>query len=294
VRTALILQAVLGLTAEEIAAAFLLPPKTMGQRLSRAKLRLRDAGIPFRVPGREELSERLAAVLDAIYAAYTSGWDDGSDGAGGAGTGLAEEATWLGEVLVSLLGDEPEPMGMLALMLYTSARQAARRDAAGAYVPLERQETRRWDAGRIARAEALLRRASAAGPSGRYQLEAAIQSAHVARRLTGQPIWPAVVALYDHLVALTGSPVAAINRAVARAEVDGPQAALAELEPLATDERMRSYQPYWAARGHLLARAGDGVAAAEALTVALGLSTDEAVRAYLRGRLQEVERSGRR
>lgn len=284
VRTPLILQAVLGLTAEEIAAAFLLPPKTMGQRLSRAKLRLRDAGIPFRVPAREALPERLAAVLDAIYAAYGAGWDEGADGGGGAG--LAEEAIWLGEVLVSLLADEPEPMGMLALMLYTSARQAARRDEAGAYVPLERQETSRWDMGRIARAEALLRRASAAGPSGRYQLEAAIQSAHVVRRLTGRPNWPAVVALYDHLVALTGSPVAALNRAVARAEVDGPRAALADLAPLGADERMRSYQPWWAARGHLLARAGEGGAAVEALTVALGLSTDEAVRAWLRGRIE--------
>lgn len=285
VRTALILQTILGLTAEAIAAAFLLPPKTMGQRLFRAKLRIRDAGIPFRVPDREELPERLAEVLDAIYATYTTGWNEvGEDAVGG----LAEEAIWLGRMLVSLLGEEPEPKGMLALMLYTTARRAARRDAAGAYVPLEQQDTRLWDASQIALAEELLRQASAAGPSGRYQIEAAIQSAHVARRLTGVSNWQAVVALYDHLLALTGSPVVAINRAVARAEVDGPRAAIADLAPLEGDPRMRSYQPYWAAKGHLLAGAGEDAAAAEALRVAVGLSTDEAVRGYLCRRLEEV------
>jgi RNA polymerase sigma-70 factor (ECF subfamily) len=281
-RTPLILQTILGLTAEDIAAAFLIPPATMGQRLVRAKTRIRDAGIPFRVPDPEELPGRLAAVLDAIYAAYTKGWSEvGDDHL----PELADEAMWLGQLVVSLLPDEPEAKGMLALMAYTAARRAARRDAAGAYVPLERQDTGLWDEERIALAETLLAKASAAGPSGRYQLEAAIQSAHVTRRLTGIPNWPAVVALYDHLHALTGSPVVVLNRAVARAEVDGARAALADLAPLEGDGRMASYQPYWAARGHLLARAGDAAAAAEALTVAIGLTTDEAVKAYLRGRL---------
>jgi RNA polymerase sigma-70 factor (ECF subfamily) len=281
-RTPLILQTILGLTAEDIAAAFLIPPKTMGQRLSRAKIRIRDAGIPFRVPEAEELPERLAAVLDAIYAAYTKGWNEVGDDAI---PELADEAIWLGRLVVSLLPGEPEAKGMLALMLYTAARRAARRDARGAYVPLEEQDTDLWDGSLIAFAETLLNQANSAGPSGRYQLEAAIQSAHVARRLTGIFSWPAIVSLYDHLFALTSSPVVILNRAVARAEVDGPSAALEDLKPLETDERMQSYQPYWAAKGQLLRRAGDAAAAAQALTVAIGLTTDEAVKGYLQKQL---------
>jgi RNA polymerase sigma-70 factor, ECF subfamily len=284
-RAPLILQTILGLTAEDIAVAFLLPPKTMGQRLVRAKLRIREAGIPFRVPEAEELPERLAAVLDAIYAAYAKGWNEVGDAAI---PELADEAIWLGRLLVSLLPGEPEAKGMLALMLYTAARSGARRDASGGYVPLERQNTTLWDRSLLTLAENLLRQANAAGPSGRYQLEAAIQSAHVARRLSGVGNWPVVVALYDHLLALTDSPVVILNRAVARAEVDGPSAALADLTPLEADKRMLSYQPYWAAKGHLLALAGDTAPASEALTIAIGLTTDDALKGYLLRRLASL------
>lgn len=281
-RTPLILQTILGLTSEDIAAAFLVPPKTMGQRLVRAKTRIRDAGIPLRMPDPQELPERLAAVLDAIYAAYNKGWNEMGDDAL---PELADEALWLGRLVVSLLPNEPEAKGMLALMFFTSARAGARRDTAGAYVPLEEQDTTLWDDSLLALAENLLRQANAGGPSGRYQLEAAIQSAHVARRLSGVSNFRAVVALYDHLLALTSSPVVILNRAVARAETEGARAALAELLPLEADKRLQSYQPYWAAKGHLLMRAGDTAAAAEALTVAIGLSTDDAVRGYLKTRL---------
>ena len=225
-------------------------------------------------------------MLDAIYAAYSKGWNE----VGEAGVPeIADEAIWLGRLVVSLLPEEPEAKGMLALMLYAEARRAARRDAAGAYVPLEEQDTTLWDAAQIALAEGLLREANRAGPTGRYQLEAAIQSAHAARRLTGQSNWPVIVQLYDHLLALTRSPVVVLNRAVALAEIEGPQAALAAIEPLAADKRMRSYQPYWAAKGHLLARIGANPDAAEAYRVAIGLTTDEAVRAYLRGKLSELQ-----
>jgi len=281
-RTPLILQTILGLTSEDIAAAFLIPPKTMGQRLVRAKTRIRDAGIPLRLPEPADLPERLAAVLDAIYAAYNKGWDEAGDAAL---PELGKEALWLGRLIVSLIPEEPEAKGMLALMLYTSARGAARRNAAGAYVPLEEQDTTLWDEGLLALAEELLRQANASGPSGRYQLEAAIQSAHVTRRLTGRSNWRAVVALYDHLFALTHSPVVTLNRAVARAELDGPDAALADLASLDDHRRMQSYQPYWAAKGHLFARAGNAVAAAEALTIAIGLTTDDALKGYLKARL---------
>jgi RNA polymerase sigma-70 factor (ECF subfamily) len=276
-RAPLILQTILGMTAEAIAAAFLVPPATMGQRLSRGKARIRQAGIPLRVPDRDQLPERLDGVLEAIYAAYSRGWEIGEEGH----SPLADEAIWLGQLVVSLLPDEPEAKGMLALMLYAEARRAARRDAAGSYVPLDEQDVALWDSGRVQAAERLLHEANAAGPSGRYQLEAAIQSAHMARRVSGLDTRRAIVALYDQLLALTHSPVAALNRAVAVAAVEGPLAALDQMSPLASDSRMRVYQPYWAVRGHLLAEAGRNAEAHEALTVALGLSTDPAVKRHL-------------
>lgn len=287
-RAPLILQTILGLTAQDIAAAFLIPPTTMGQRLVRAKTRIKEAGIPFRVPEREEFPERLDAVLEAIYAAYAKGW--GEIGETGSAQ-LAEEAIWLGQLVVSLMPEEPEAKGMLALMLYTEARRSARRSPDGAYVPLEEQDTSLWDDWQIDLAENLLQQANAGGPSGRYQIEAAIQSAHAARRLRGAPTWPAVVALYDHLLRLTGSPVVALNRAVARAEVEGPVIALEDLAAIAADKRMADYQPYWAALGHLNALAGNREAAFEALTLASGLSADPAVRQYLNNRIAAL-RSG--
>ena len=284
-RAPLILQTILGLNAIDIASAFLIPPATMGQRLVRAKSRIKDAGIPFRVPEKTELPERLDAVLEAIYAAYSKGWGE----IGETGTPeLATEAIWLGRLVVSLLPEEPEAKGMLALMLYAEARRPARRDAAGAYVPLEAQDIALWDDRQIDLAENLLREANAGGPSGRYQIEAAIQSAHVARRRHGIANWPAIVALYDHLLLLTGSPVVALNRATALAEIAGPDAAIAALEAIAQDKRLAQYQPYWAARGYLLARSGRLAEADAAYERASGLTADPAVRDYLlrqRGRI---------
>ena len=279
-RAPLILQTILGLTAVDIAAAFLIPPATMGQRLVRAKARIKEAGIPFAIPERDGLAERLDAVLEAIYAAYAKGWTEIGDTAADR---LADEAIWLGRLVVSLLPDEPEAKGVLALMLYAEARRHARRDADGGYVPLEAQDIELWDEPQILAAEALLRDANRAGPTGRYQIEAAIQSAHVARRVSGRPNWDAVVALYDVLLGLTQSPVVVLNRAAALAETAGPEAALASLDTIADDKRMADYQPYWAARGHLAARAGRKDDAHEALTLAIGLSSDEAVRQYLIG-----------
>lgn len=285
IRAPLILQTVLGLTAIDIAAAFLIPPATMGQRLVRAKARIRDAGIPFRVPDREQLPERLDAVLEAIYAAYSKGWSEIGDVAS---RDLTGEAIWLASLVASLLPEEPEASGMLALMLYTEARRNARRTPDGAYVPLDQQDTGLWDDSLIARAERLLRQASSGGATGRYQLEAAIQSAHVARLTGGQDTWPAILALYDHLGSISASPVVALNRALALGELEGAEAALREVEALANDARMQSYQPYWAARGHLMARAGRKQEAHEALTLAIGFATDPAVRHYLQGQLARL------
>jgi RNA polymerase sigma-70 factor, ECF subfamily len=234
------------------------------------------------VPEHTELPERLAAVLDAIYAAYTKGWSETE----GPGTPeMATEAIWLGRLVAGLMPDEPEAKGLVALMLFAESRRAARRTSEGAYVPLEEQDTSLWSDSMIAEAERLLHAANAGGPSGRYQIEAAIQSAHVARLTSGAPTWPAIAALYDRLLALTSSPVAALNRALAIAEVEGPAPALALVELLEADKRMTSYQPYWAAKGHLLVRMGRKADARKALELAIGLSTDEAARAYLRGRV---------
>jgi RNA polymerase sigma-70 factor (ECF subfamily) len=285
-RAPLILQTILGLTASDIAAAFLIPPATMGQRLVRAKARIREAGVPFAIPEREDLAQRLDAVLEAIYAAYAKGWTEIGDTAA---ERLADEAIWLGRLVVSLLPDEPEAKGMLALMLYAEARRQARRDSSDAYVSLEEQDITLWDESQIVTAEALLRDANAAGPTGRYQIEAAIQSAHIARRVSGHANWDAVVALYDVLLRLTQSPVVVLNRAAALMEVEGPEAALASLDTIADDRRMVDYQPYWAARGHLAARAGRKAEAHEALTLAMGLATDEAVRQYLSGQRSKLQ-----
>ncbi len=214
VRAPLILQTVLGFDAATIASAFLVSPAAMSQRLVRAKTKIREAGIPFRVPEPGELADRLTTVLEAIYAAFGEGWADP------AGTdirrrNLAEEAIWLGRLVVSLLPDEPEALGLLALMLYAEARRGARRSVHGDYVPLMDQDPGLWDATLIEEAEALLRRAGRSGTIGRYQLEAALQSAHVVRRREGRPDWPALDRLYDALWQVTGSPVVAINRAVA-------------------------------------------------------------------------------
>src|SRR5436190_12282599 len=184
----LMLQTVLGFDAATIASAFLVAPATMGQRLSRAKNKIREAGVPFRVPERAELPERLEVVLAAIYAAFAEGWTDPA-GTEARRRNLAKEGIWLGRLVASLLPDEPEALGLLALMLFAEARRGARRNRAGDYVPLAEQDTGTWDAALIDKAETALLRASRSGAVGRYQLEAAVQSAHVVRRRTGSAEW---------------------------------------------------------------------------------------------------------
>ena len=287
IRAPLILQTVLGFDAATIASAFLISPATMGQRLVRAKNKIRQAAIPFRVPERAELCDRLDAVLAAIYAAFAEGWSDP------AGTeirrrNLAEEGIWLGRLVASLLPDEPEALGLLALILHAEARRGARRNARGEYVPLADQDPALWDTPLIEEAEALLFRASAMGAIGRYQLEAAVQSAHVVRRRTGRSDWAAIERLYDALSAITGSPVVAINRAIAVAETHGAAAGLAALDQVADDGRLAEYQPYWAARAGLLARADDVAAADAAYQRAIGLESDPAVRRFLQQRREQL------
>jgi RNA polymerase sigma-70 factor (ECF subfamily) len=290
VRAPLMLQTTLGFDAATIASAFLVAPSTMGQRLVRAKAKIKRAGIPFRLPDHDDLAGRLDAVLEAIYAAYTEGWSDPL-GTESRRRNLAQEGIWLGELVVNLLPDEPEALGLLALMLHAQARRAARRDAQGGYVPLDEQDPALWDAAQIDTAEALLRRASRMGAIGRFQLEAAVQSAHVVRRRTGRADWGAIAQLYDALAALTGSPVVAINRAVAIAETLGAAAGLAALDALAGDTRLADYQPYWAARAGLLARSGAIEAADAAYRRAIGLEAEPAVRRFLQQRCEALRAS---
>jgi len=283
IRSPLILQVVLGLDAATIASAFLISPATMGKRLVRAKDKIRQAGVPFRIPERDELRERLEHVLDAIYAAFAEGWVDAT-GSDVARRDLAEEALFLGRLVVSLLPGESEALGLLALMLHAEARRDARRTADGEFVPLAEQDVARWNAPMIAEAESLLTTASALGNIGRYQLEAAVQSAHAERRRSGRSNWPAVLQLYDALFEVSGSPVVAINRTLAIAEVRGAGVALAAMEQIAADERIVEYQPYWAARAELLSRIGARDDARQAYEIAAGLERDPAVRKFLQRR----------
>jgi RNA polymerase sigma-70 factor (ECF subfamily) len=278
-RTPLMLQTVLGLDAARIASAFLVSPAAMGQRLVRAKTKIRDAGIAFAIPEAEELSTRLEAVLAAIYAAFTCGWED-AIGTDPERRGLAVEAIWLARVLAGSLPGEPETRGLLSLMLHCEARRAARRDAAGAFVPLDRQDTALWDHSMIGEAEACLTEAAHHGRIGRYQLEAAIQSVHAGRANSGRVEWAALDALYGRLVSVAPSLGARVGHAAIRAKVANAQAGL-DLLIEADAQTAAQYQPYWAVRASLLAEAGAREEAAAAYRTAIGLTEDAALRDHL-------------
>ncbi|MGE0532016.1 MAG: RNA polymerase sigma factor [Hyphomonadaceae bacterium] len=288
VRTPLMLQVVLGFSAERIGAAFLVEPAAMGQRLVRAKKKIRDAGIGFDLPAPAEWGARFAAVLDAIYAAYGAGWSDPL-GADPERRGLAEEAVWLARVLASQVRDEAEPLGLLSLMLHLEARRPARRDADGRFVPLDEQDVGLWRRELLGEAETLLRAAAAMKKPGRFQLEAAIQSAHATRAWRGEADWDAIVLLYGALSELTGSPVARLNAAAAIARRDGPEKGLAAAEEVARlHPIMNEYQPYWALKADLCARLGRAEAARAAYDEAILREDDRAVVAFLEARREAL------
>jgi RNA polymerase sigma-70 factor (ECF subfamily) len=277
--TPLMLQAVLGLDAVRIGGAFLVAPKTMGQRLVRAKTKIRDGGIRFEVPEPRELPARLDAVLEAIYAAFGIGWDDMA-GADQRGRDLAEEAIWLARVLLQLIPGEAEVQGLLALMLYCEARREARRDRHGRYVPLSQQDPKLWSLPLIEEAERHLAEAFKYGRPGRFQLEAAIQSVHADRVSTGRIEWGAIVGFYEQLIRISSTIGRRTAHAAAIAEANGPAQALAVLD--AIDSRSVSgYQPYWAVRAHLMQRLGKGPEAQQAYDRAIGLAEDPAIRGFL-------------
>jgi RNA polymerase sigma-70 factor (ECF subfamily) len=291
VRAPLILQTVLGLDAARIASSFLVSPASMSQRLVRAKTKIREAGIAFAVPEKSELPARLEPVLDAIYGAFAEGWNDPAR-ADAARRDLADEAIYLGLLIAELLPDEPEVLGLSALMLHAEARREARRDSRGTFIPFDEQDLARWNRPMIARAEGFLARAGKMERIGRYQLEAALQSAHVARRVEQFDNWDSILRIYDALFELTGSPVVAINRALALSEVSGANAALDSLRAFEGDLRLKTYQPYWAARATLLARTGREAEARAAFDIAIGLEKDPAVRAFLQVQREQCRQRG--
>ena len=282
--TPLMLQTVLGLNAARIASAFLVSPDAMGRRLSRAKTKIKDAGVPFEVPGARQLPPRLHAVLEAIYAAYGSGWDDVADARS---RWLPREAITIGRTLVELMPDEPEALGLLALMLHCEARREARRDDLGNYVPLSEQDVARWSQPMSGEAESFLARAARAGRIGPFQLEAAIQSAHAQRAATGTTDWEAISLLYEGLVRTAPTIGALVGRAAAVAEARDAETAFAMLEELPV-ERVATYQPYWALAAHLLGRLRRTHEARETYVRAIGLCADDAMRRFLIGRAEQL------
>jgi RNA polymerase sigma-70 factor (ECF subfamily) len=276
--TPLMLQIVLGLDAARIGSAFLVPPATMGQRLVRAKAKIKDAGISFDIPANAELAPRIETVLSAVYAAYDVGRDFGID-AGPAS--MREEAVVLARLHARLLPNEPEVRGLLALVLHCEARAPASRAPDGAYVPLSDQDVRLWDHALLAEANEALREGSRAGRFGRFLFEAAIQSVHAQRAVTGTTDWAAVALLYGALLRVAPTVGAAVAEAAAVLQANGPTLALVRLDALHPGDVI-AYQPYWAVRGAVLARAGRRTEARDAYERAIGLSTRAEVRAFLR------------
>jgi len=277
--TPLMLQSVLGLDAARIGQAFLIAPKTMGQRLFRAKTKIRSGGIPFEIPQERDLPERVDAVLEAIYAAFGIGWDDMA-GADQRGRDLAEEAIWLARVLLQLMPGEPEARGLLALMLYCESRRAARRGPARDYIPLSEQDTQQWSKPLIAEAEQHLATAFQCGQPGRFQLEAAIQSVHAERSQSGRTDWTAIATFYQQLIRISPTLGRLTGYAAALAEATGPQSGLVVLDGI-EPKAVSCYQPYWAVRAHLLQRLGKTSEALNAYDRAIGLAEDPAVRGFL-------------
>jgi RNA polymerase sigma-70 factor, ECF subfamily len=283
IRCPLMLQTVLGIEADAIGRAFLVPEAAMAQRLVRAKRKIKDARIPFEMPSRSDMGERLDAVLEAVYGAYAIGWDTPQIG----DADLGAEALFLVELLASLMPDNPEVLGLAALILHGEARRSARVSSGGQFVPLEDHDTGLWDHVLIHRAEALLQRARTSGSIGRFQLEAAIQSVHAHRVVTGVTDWAALELLYEGLIRIAPGVGTAVGRAIAVGRVRGPLAGLACLSQIETTAR-DTYQPAVVVRAHLLAEAGHAAEAREAYERAIKLTVNPVIRAFLTAKLHAV------
>jgi RNA polymerase sigma-70 factor (ECF subfamily) len=286
-RVALTLRTVAGLTTPEVASAFLVTEPTMGQRLSRAKRKIKVAGIPYEIPPDHALPDRLSSVLAVIYLVFTEGYA-ASSGDRIVRRELCDEAIRLGRVLVGLMPDEPEARGLLALMLLQNSRRAARTDESGDLVLLEDQDRSTWDRGTIEEGIALVGEAFTRAPPGPYVLQAAIAATHAVAPSFQETDWQEIVALYDLLVERMASPVVQLNRAVAVAMRDGPGAGLALIDSLLEEGRLERFHLLHSARGELLRRAGRPLEAEAAYRRALALEQTGPERRYVEGRLVEL------
>ena len=286
-RVALTLRTVCGLTTAGIAAAFLVPEATMGQRLSRAKHKIRVTALPYRIPEPDELAGRIGAVLSVVYLVFNAGYNAAS-AAPAEARALCAEAIGLARLLDVLIPNKPEVMGLLALMLLHDARRAARTDSTGRVVLLDDQDRAAWDRAKVAEGLRLVERAPRLGPVGQYWLQAAIAAEHVAPSTAGARDWQRICSLYDRLVDQTGgSPVVRLNRAVAVSMVDGPDVALAQLDPLR--ERLDGYVFFHSVEADLLVKTGRPGRAAAAYRRAIALAAGDAQRAALSEALENLD-----